>query len=338
MTAAVVTPQRLQSGLRRLRPARDLPALADLIEIAYKDELSLTNSNLVERLRQLATMAPLIGIAESIAPLLDGYVWFEDDQLVGNVTLNRDARVPGGWTMSNVAVLPEYRGRGIAGRLVDAALAHLAEVGARCVLLQVRTDNAPAIALYRHRGFAVYEAIQELRLTRSNLQPVIYEPDPRIGPLQSRDAKCLLRLARQCQPGLLRSLRPARRSDLGLALWQQLARMAAQAMGLPTLPTLVARTSRGIGGFARLTSIGRGSLHLELSFAPSRAEELAPPLLAATLAASRHAPWSQLLVEIPSEATETQLALEAIGFEPLRTLHGMIWEPPRSPRYVARGR
>jgi len=345
MTARCITPlaapPHSRSGLRRVHLARDLPAIADLIEIAYQDELALMGSNLVERLRQLAAMAPLMGLVDRFTDILDGYVWTEDGELVGNLTLGggrttRGIPIRGGWTISNVAVLPAYRGRGIAGKLVDAALLHMRTIGARCVLLQVRSDNAPALALYRHRGFAVYDTITELRLQRRCLRPAVLKPDPRIEPVRPRDVKSLVQLARQNQPSLLRSLGRIRRSDLGLALWQQLARRAAAWLGLPAPSILVAHANGQIAAYARLASMGSRMLHLELGLAPGQDQELIRSLVATILASTGITRWSQVLVKVPAKEAAARAALKALGFEPLRTLHGMIWEPKTAMRGMGR--
>jgi len=53
-----------------------------------------------------------------------------------------------------VAVRPALRGLGLGGRLLDAALARVRAAGAARVFLEVGVDNAPALGLYRSRGFA----------------------------------------------------------------------------------------------------------------------------------------------------------------------------------------
>jgi mycothiol synthase len=53
----------------------------------------------------------------------------------------------------NLALGPAARGRGLGGLLLDAGLAHLAQAGCREVILWVDADNAPALRLYRSRGF-----------------------------------------------------------------------------------------------------------------------------------------------------------------------------------------
>ena len=52
-----------------------------------------------------------------------------------------------------IATLPEYRGRGIAYRLLDYAYKTERGVGLETLFLEVRTKNAPARALYRAYGF-----------------------------------------------------------------------------------------------------------------------------------------------------------------------------------------
>ncbi|MFH8687644.1 GNAT family N-acetyltransferase [Streptomyces anulatus] len=56
---------------------------------------------------------------------------------------------------------PEFRGRGIASALLDAALAHAAESGAATVRLSVWEWRTGAIALYERLGFTVTRSWDE---------------------------------------------------------------------------------------------------------------------------------------------------------------------------------
>jgi ribosomal-protein-alanine N-acetyltransferase len=53
----------------------------------------------------------------------------------------------------NVAVDRDFRGRGLAGQMLDAVLFELAGRGVRTAFLEVRESNAAARALYASRGF-----------------------------------------------------------------------------------------------------------------------------------------------------------------------------------------
>ncbi len=57
--------------------------------------------------------------------------------------------------ITNVAVRPPYRRRGIAARLVHIMLEQMAEKGVTSVLLEVRESNLPARACYAAAGFTV---------------------------------------------------------------------------------------------------------------------------------------------------------------------------------------
>ena len=56
--------------------------------------------------------------------------------------------------MMNVAVHPDFRRQGIAEALVNTLVENLQKMGSRCLTLEVRASNAPAIALYGKLGFA----------------------------------------------------------------------------------------------------------------------------------------------------------------------------------------
>jgi ribosomal-protein-alanine N-acetyltransferase len=52
-----------------------------------------------------------------------------------------------------IAVTPRRRGRGIAGRLLDANMAALATLGVKSLFLEVEAENHAARALYKRHGF-----------------------------------------------------------------------------------------------------------------------------------------------------------------------------------------
>jgi ribosomal-protein-alanine N-acetyltransferase len=73
----------------------------------------------------------------------------EDGSLIGYAGLVRAGREA---EIHTLAVDPAYQRRGIGRALLQALLAHAAGT---TVFLEVRTDNEPAIRLYRSEGFDV---------------------------------------------------------------------------------------------------------------------------------------------------------------------------------------
>ena len=53
----------------------------------------------------------------------------------------------------NVAVDSRFRGKGLAGQMLDAVMMELGGLGARTAFLEVRESNSSARALYGSRGF-----------------------------------------------------------------------------------------------------------------------------------------------------------------------------------------
>lgn len=58
-----------------------------------------------------------------------------------------------------MGIVPDYRGRGLGLRLINAALAQARKIGFVRIELSVHSDNARAISLYEKVGF-VTEGVQ----------------------------------------------------------------------------------------------------------------------------------------------------------------------------------
>ncbi len=55
--------------------------------------------------------------------------------------------------VQTIAVVAQAQGRGVGGVLLRALIGEAIRRGASALLLEVRSDNAPAIALYQRHGF-----------------------------------------------------------------------------------------------------------------------------------------------------------------------------------------
>lgn len=62
-------------------------------------------------------------------------------------------RVAGQIHINNLAVLPEWRGQGLASRLLAEVMAESAQLGMTSATLEVRRSNTPAVRLYARAGF-----------------------------------------------------------------------------------------------------------------------------------------------------------------------------------------
>jgi ribosomal protein S18 acetylase RimI-like enzyme len=83
-----------------------------------------------------------------------------NDHLIETADSNRFGLV------SDICVLSEARGRGIAHLLLAAAERHLAAEGVTRLRLSALAGNAVAQSVYRKYGFAPYEVVLEKRIGR----------------------------------------------------------------------------------------------------------------------------------------------------------------------------
>lgn len=134
-----------------------MPA-ADLIELCFAETLSPDGRRYLQKMRatakaQAASQWGALATTRASLPLA-GYVWEEDDRLVGNLSLipffYRGRRIN---LIANVSVHPDYRRRGIAKALTQEALDKSRRRRIPEVWLQVREDNPGACQLYSSMGF-----------------------------------------------------------------------------------------------------------------------------------------------------------------------------------------
>ena len=133
---------------------RDLVGVTTLIERAFADDMDASGRS---HMREMRWMGMLFGWLDWFASpgqgLMPGYVWVEDGQIVGNVTVRKLSAFGRGWMIGNVAVAPEWRGRGIARQMMEASIELVRHNHGDWIALQVRTDNEIARNLYQTLGF-----------------------------------------------------------------------------------------------------------------------------------------------------------------------------------------
>lgn len=152
--AAPATPGQM----RPLNILRDLPGVADLIELCFAATIDLEGRSYVDQMRRNGRDSSFLGwaskVIDSASLPLSGFVWEDNGRIVGNVSLI--PFIKGGrklYLIANVATHPEYRRRGIARILTDTAMRRASEKQAASIWLHVRADNNGAITMYRDLGF-----------------------------------------------------------------------------------------------------------------------------------------------------------------------------------------
>ena len=96
--------------------------------------------------------------ADVLAAMLEeeGFETFlaEDEEIMGSATVNYREELVAAQLVS-IAVLPRFRGRGIARALLAEAECRVRRRGADRMVLQVAVTNVAALNLYLHQGYVL---------------------------------------------------------------------------------------------------------------------------------------------------------------------------------------
>lgn len=85
--------------------------------------------------------------------LLHGLIAIKDKQPVATILFQLENTKINLWRLFHVATLPNYRGQGIADRLLDQVIEKIALFGGTRIILDVDKSLKPAIGLYRKHQF-----------------------------------------------------------------------------------------------------------------------------------------------------------------------------------------
>ncbi len=158
--SSITLPARANAhpNLRPVSILRDLPAVADLIEMCFSSTMDSEGKRYVQDMRRAGIDNSFLQwanrAAETTSLPLSGYIWEENGKIVGNVSLvpfrHSKQRI---YLIANVAVHPDFRRQGIARALTERAMQHAREKKVNNIWLHVREDNPGAIDLYTKLGF-----------------------------------------------------------------------------------------------------------------------------------------------------------------------------------------
>jgi ribosomal protein S18 acetylase RimI-like enzyme len=158
--ASITIPARTEAHphLRPLNALRDLPAVADLIEVCFSSTMDNEGRQYVQEMRLAGKDNSFVRWAnraiETTSLPLSGYVWEENGRIIGNASLipfkHNKQKV---YLIANIAAHPDHRRKGIARALTQRAIEHAHEKNVDNIWLHVRDDNPGAIDLYTKLGF-----------------------------------------------------------------------------------------------------------------------------------------------------------------------------------------
>jgi len=315
-------------AMRLIRwPADIMPVVEVIVESFQYPENEAWNvqtdekEQLVDGMRNVARIWPLIRLIQLLSPpmrdLLRGYLWEEDGQIVG-VTIVQRRGSTDLWVVGTVGVLPEYRRRGLARKLLEAALHLMRERGATKATLGVIDGNLPAYTLYEDMGFEHYSGIVEFDAMLE--EPVAAPELPgayRRSPLSPHDWQPRFELEKRITPDALQQYDPVLEGRFKRSLGMRLLYPILQrAQGMQDRDFVI-RTVEGGRIVARagytIPTRGKGVNSLRARLDPAHAE-LAPYLVGALLhEVTTQSPKHRIELSVPQWMEAVVAAAEEHG-------------------------
>lgn len=318
-----------EGTLRALDVRQDLDALVDLTEVTFPDAMERRGGDLrseIDRMKRLLPLILLLGrISSEMRHIFDGFVWEQNDQVVGMVLIQKMGNDPTRWLVGNVATHPDYRRRGIARHLVRRAMAYAREHGARACLLGVKEDNKAAFHLYHSIGFVQYDSTTELKLETLPQVQTVTALGYRLRPMKLGTWRRRYGLARRATPAGVQEFLPVSEGEY---------RVTPLGRWITPLLLLVQRLAdhwwaadegEHLAGWLRLlASRSQGRTHdLTLMLDPAHRGEVAWPLLSVALETLRRYPPGAATLSVRSSETELLDVLSRLGFCSVETTRRM---------------
>jgi len=274
-------------------------------------------------MHRIARWGPLLGwlywpgaVGAKVPP---GFVWVEQGHVVGNVSLRRAVEW-GAFFIGNMAVHPDWQGRGIASALMKAALEAISARGGRWVGLEVQADNRVAGRLYEQLGFReVGRTLHMLRpagLSRSGNPPA--HRALRRG--RSRDSAALIELVQAVVPRPHRPVLELRKENYRPGWERALDRWLE---GRREVWWVAEENGVLLGAVRALRERGRRPDLLEVLVSPGHSDRLGTletVLVQQGVASLGGASEKMVETVLPSPTEPLIAALEAASFQKLRVL------------------
>jgi ribosomal protein S18 acetylase RimI-like enzyme len=322
--------------IRAFQVPNDLPVLLDLIPKAFQypenKEWSIQDDeveNMVDDISSIQKMWPVIRILQVFVPslrdILRGFVWEEDSQVVGLVNVMRQGRTEQ-WTIGNVAVLPEYRRRGIARKLVEACIDFAKERGAKTIVLDVVAGNVPAYELYERLGFERYSGSKELMLEKDQtIKGISLPAEYRLERLKFSEWQPRFEIAKRITPDTVQHFKPVEEKRYKVPLLMQpLIPLFMRLGGVRTTPYKIYHHNELVGTGALTTRRSEGGVNsFSLNLDPDYAD-IAPKLLQKfVFDIQMQSPGRRIEFSVPYWQGSVSEAAQHVGFDTHFEYHAM---------------
>lgn len=215
----------------KIRPARkrDFDGIKAIFELSFTEEYAQREVDIVRKIEKIESVYPLVKLL-SLFPnpyqhVFTVHVAESENRIAGMAQMSPRNHNQSRWHVDNIAVHPDFRGKGVAQTLLNEVFAGYSEQGALRFTLEVDTSNAPAIKLYEKLGFRRYSTLYYYKMAAKqlarfrDLETVSVHPDLRER--RSGDSEAIWELYQASIPPYIRVVEDRQPGDFALGPMQQ---------------------------------------------------------------------------------------------------------------------
>ncbi len=317
-------PATLAGHMRKMK-LTEFDRMIDLGEVAFAEDQAREGRSMRDELKGIQSMVPVLRFLFKINPSMEDHfytlVWEVDQKFVAGVTVSQQGGDKTRWYIANVATHPDFRGKGLARKLVSAGIDHIRERGGQRALLQVRSDNTPAYQLYRSLGFAQLESETILKgqpVTRS-IAPLPAGYTLRV--LSDKDWQPLYALAARLASPEMQTVSPISEQQFHMSgFTRALGNFINRAQGRTFRRFLIERDGQAVAYAECAAQKGNNPHRLTLTIDPVH-QAVAPHLIDQGINFCLDRIASPILVTLDSHLAAPIDQLRSIGFEEIETAH-----------------
>ncbi len=313
-------------GLRPFNPLVDFGPTSELIELAFGEDLDPASRAMLHEMRTFGwLLGPLFWLFNALhSPLADsfgGYVWVDEGDIVGNVTVHRRYKGNAGWFISNLAVHPNHRGKGIARELISAGMELARQKAAQRISLEVRAQNVPALKLYQDLGFTQVDSVSSMRMDPLRAAKPVPAEMYETKMLKPSEWGQLLPLAEDALSPEAREIRPLRKEDYPPSFLRRLVSGMGDLLNGRTTHRIAAHSHSEFAGVVKLRTGGFLVPHsLTLMVHPAHRSKVEETLLTHALAILETRRSRTLLAKIQPSYELARDVFKQYGFVEEETL------------------
>lgn len=313
-----------RSGPRPINLNRDVPQVLALLESVFgRNLVSGRGRRSGVGSEQDWQPALMWRLNPGVGKLSLGYVWEEDDKIVGNATVLKTASSHR-YLVVNVAVHPDFRRRGIARLLMAEVTEMVRGRQGREISLQVEKENSEALGLYRSLRYHEIGTVTTWGVSASRLREIPATTadlgEPHIRELRRREWREAYDLDTTAQSPDLNWPEALQVDAYRSGFWRNLNRFLS---GIRTETWVIADDEERLMGLGNIRGELTRPYTASVRVHANGRGLLERPLLAKIIRRLRHMPDRDVRFEhVDDDEQMSQLLLEA-RFQPRRTLTHM---------------